>query len=203
MTSSDYIPIIATISCNSITIPIKLRRQFRKADWDGYVRHLANHNLPTLTKPTLDEIDTQLDDCTKLILDATDKFIPTIRYMTIQVIKPNDYIQLQYDESIRYIYDNGPSIEILRQIEDLKRRLRDEYKSLQNDVWNSLISNLNINENPIGFSLSYYSSFWKTIRRLNGNHKQKIPYIRDSHNNQLSTPHDKERLFRAHWKNIH
>ena len=70
-----------------------------------------------MTNPTLEEIDTHLEDWSKLIQDATDKFIPTISYRTLPGIKPNDYIkqiQLQYKESITHIYENGPSLEILR-----------------------------------------------------------------------------------------
>ena len=80
MTSSVHSPIIATISCNPIAIPIKPRRYFKKADWDGYIKHLANHDILTETNPTLEEIYTHLDDWTKLIQDATDKYIPTINY---------------------------------------------------------------------------------------------------------------------------
>ena len=87
MTSSDHILIIATISCNPLAILIKPRRQFRKADWDGYFNHLAKHDMPTETNPTLEEINSHLDDWTKLIQDATDKFIPTIGYRTPPGIK--------------------------------------------------------------------------------------------------------------------
>ena len=197
MTSSDHIPIIATISCNPIAIPIKPRRQFRKADWDGYVNYLTDLNLPTDENPTLEQIDYYLEDWTKHVQDATDKFIPIIKYRTIPGIKPNDttkLLQIQYDAAIRHIYENGPALETIRLINDLKRRLRDEYKTLQRNTWDQLITNLDIDENP--------TSFWKTIRRLNGNFKQKIPYIRDSHNNKLFTPQDKERLFRTHWTKI-
>ena len=197
MTSSDHIPIIATISCNPLAIPIKPRRQFRKADWDGYANHLTDLNLPTEDNPTLEQIDYYLEEWTRHVQDATDKFIPTIRYRTIPGIKPNDttkLLQIQYDAAIRHIYENGPALETIRQINDLKRRLRDEYKTLQNNVWDQLITNLDLDENP--------TSFWKTIRRLNGNRKQKTPYLRDRHNNKLHTPHDKERLFRDHWTKI-
>ena len=108
MTSSDYNPIIATISYNPIAIPIKPRRQFRKSDWDGYINYLANYDIPTETNPTLKEIDSHINGWTKLIRYATDKFIPTTIYRTLAGIKPNNSRRrrIQYDESIRPLLEN-------------------------------------------------------------------------------------------------
>ena len=65
---------------------------------------------------------------------------------------------------------------------------------LQNETWNDIITKLDIEEDS--------TKFWKTIRRLKGNNKQAMPFIRDYQNIKLYTAHDKERLFRRHWTKI-
>ena len=108
----------------------------------------------------------------------------------------NDYIrqiQIHYDESTRHIYENGTSLEILRRIKDLKRRLRNEYKALHQGVWNGLITNLDIDEDP--------TNFWKPIWQLNGNNKQQKKTY-EATITKTYHPHDKERLFRTHWSKI-
>ena len=86
----------------------------------------------------------------------------------------------------------GPNLLINRHINDLKRQLADEYRLLQNQTWNNQIDRLE--DDP--------QKFWKTIKRLKGNIKQRIPCLRDSHNNKLHTAPEKEQLFRNHWGKI-
>ena len=82
-TSSDHIPIIATITCNPIQIPIRPRLQIAKADWDAYTDKLTNNTLPTNPHPLIEEIDDYLDIWTNEIKQTATETIPTIRYRTI------------------------------------------------------------------------------------------------------------------------
>ena len=197
MTPSDHIPIIATINSNPIQIPIKPRPQTAKANWTSYKQELTDHRPPRSTHPTLEEIDEYLDKWTKQIQETSNKSIPTLRYRITPTAKQTDDIKtltILYNEAIEHIRQNGPSLELTRYINDLKRQLTTDYRLIQNQAWNELISKLDTETDP--------TKFWKTIKRLQGNNKQKIPYLRDSHNNKLHTPQEKEVLFRKHWTKI-
>ena len=113
------------------------------------------------------------------------------------VFKPTDdikYLQVQYDAANLEMTRNGPSLHISRLINDLKRQLTDSYRLQQNQIWNDLIHQLDIENDP--------QKFWKTIRQLKGNDKQKIPYLRDSQNQKIHSNRDKERLFRNPYQKI-
>ena len=197
MTPSDHIPIVLTISCNPIQIPIKLRLQIAKADWDGYKRDLINADNHSNAHSTPEDIDRQISDWTQQIQTATDKNIPTIRYRTIPSVTPTEDIRqltLQYNATLDHIRQYGPSLDLMRQINALRRQMTLEYHLIQNDNWNKIIEKLNFDRTV--------TNFWKSIKRLSGNNKQKTPYIRDHDNNKLHTPEDKERLFRQHWTKI-
>ena len=44
-------------------------------------------------------------------------------------------------------------------------------------------------------------TFFSTSKRLQGKHKQALPYIKD-HHNKIHKTSDKEELFRSHWSKI-
>ena len=93
-------------------------------------------------------------------------------------LKPTEetkFIQVLYDAVIAENTRNGPTIETTKLISDLKRRLSDAYRLLHTATWNDIITKLDIKEDS--------TKLWKTVRslvrRLTGNNKQAIPYIRD------------------------
>ena len=197
LTPSDHTPIIATITCSPIQIPIKPRKCMHKANWNQYKTDLSTITLPTEPNPTLEEIDEYLDTWTNHVQTASDKNIPTLKYRTIPGVRPTNEtrrIQQQYDALLLDIAYNGPTLEKSRQVNALKRQLRLEYQMQQNEVWNGLIQNLDLEDDP--------TRFWKTVRKLKGTDKQKTPYLRDHQNQKIHSPEGKETIFRTHWKNI-
>ena len=197
MTSSDHIPILATITCKTIPIKIKPRLQFIKADWTGYRNSMTIIEIPKDIHQTLEQIDNHLDKWTSIVQQATESYVPKIKYRILPGIKRTDdikFLQVQYDAANLEMTRKRPSLHISRLINDLKRQLTDSYRLLQNQTWNDLIHQLDIENHP--------QKFWKTIRRLKGNDKQKIPYLQDSQNQKIHSDRDKERLFRNHWQKI-
>jgi hypothetical protein len=197
ITPSDHIPIIATLTCNPIQIPIKPRKSIHRANWEQYATDLSNIHIPTDPHPTLEQIDDSLDQWTEAIKKASDDNLPTLKYRTIPGILPNDeikQIQILYSTAVQHIATIGPSLALMRYIDDLKRQLRTEYLILSNETWNNIIDRLDLEDDP--------KKFWKTVKRLKGNDKQRIPYLRDHDNAKLHSATDKEILFRNHWSKI-
>ena len=197
ITPSDHIPIIATISANPIQIPIRPRRSFYRANWTQYKQTLSQHTVPTQTDPTLEEIDTHLDNWTKHIQDATDTSIPTITHRIIPGIKPTHetlLIQTQYQATLQHIHTHGPSLALNRQLITLRQQLQTVYRHIQTQTWQDLINALETQTDP--------KKFWSSLKRMLGsNTKQTIPYLK--HNNiQHDTPEQKEPIFRKHWQDI-
>lgn len=197
LTPSDHIPIIARITTHPIRIDIKPRKTFHRADWDGYKRQLQDVETPTNPYPRLEDIDDYLQEWTRLVQDASDDNIPTIRQRIVPGLKPSHdllLLEIQYNALRDDIDEHGPSFERNRLINGLKRQMTTEYHILQNRTWNDIIDRLDLEEDP--------TKFWKTVRRLQGNDKQKIPYLRDHDNNKVYDVRDKELLFRRRWTKI-
>lgn len=197
ITPSDHIPIIAQISANPIQIPIKPRKSFHRADWDSYKLQLSEINPPTDPHPTLEDIDEYIGTWTRAISTASDQNIPNIKHRTIPGVKQTHKIkvtQIQYTATVQYIKENGPTILLNQRLIFLRQELHKEYRRLQEETWTGLIKELDNTDDP--------TTFWRSIRRMQGNDKQTIPYLRDEHKRQLDTPEEKEPLFRQHWQTI-
>ena len=197
LTPSDHIPIIATITCSPIQIPIRPRKSFHRANWAQYKTDLSNITIPTDPNPTLEDIDQQLEHWTQAVHTASDNNIPTITHRIVPGIKPNNttrQLQAEYDQTLHDIGTHGPTLERYRQMNRLRHDIRTEYKRLHDDVWNDIIRDLDTEDDP--------TKFWKTVRRLQGTNKQETPYLKDHNNTKLHTPEEKERLFRNHWTKI-
>lgn len=92
ITTSDHIPIIATISSEPIRIQIKPRKSFHKADWTGYKTDLLDFPIPTDSNPTLEHIDDCLENWTTAIQNSSDNNIPIITSRTIPSIIEMDRV---------------------------------------------------------------------------------------------------------------
>ena len=198
LTSSDHIPIIARISGNPIQIPIKPRYQFDRADWEGYQEELESVIPPDLNFKTTTEIDEHLEIWTNKIKEATQRYVPVLTHRIIPGVKPTrqlEMLQLRYQAIKDYIEEHGINPQIMQRINETRGLIRNAYSILRDDTWNELIHKIKIDEkDPI--------KFWKSVQRMMGNQKQKVPYIRNAQNERLHTPEEKEEVFRAHWRQI-
>ena len=190
VTTSDHIPVIATITANPIQIPILPRPHFSRADWDSYKSHLQNHPIPNLNNATTQQIDSAIKDWTDHITQASDEHIPKLTYRIIPGVSPNDDIR-QTHTDLTNLYNSirlhGVLPTYAQQIIRLRRKLREQYKSARAQTWNEIVQNIDITDDP--------TNFWKSIKRFRGNKKQQAPYLRDEHNNKLKLPQEKEALF--------
>ena len=197
-TSSDHLPIIATISAYPIIIPIKPRKQYAKANWDKYQDELSNTPPPPTHQLTPTEIDSLTETWTKQITTAADKHIPTITHRTIPGIKPGqDIINLENNiqtyQNILTRFGSHPPIYTL--LTSLRKQLNKLYWSLYTTQWNQIINNLDLERDP--------QKFFRTIKKMQGNSKTSTQnHIRDAHNNILHDTADQEEVFRKFWSRI-
>ena len=82
ITTSDHLPIIATISTNPILIPITPRERQTHANWEGFKDALSDTTTPDLDGKPVAEIDTQLQQWYTDIQNARRDHIPTTTYRT-------------------------------------------------------------------------------------------------------------------------
>jgi len=197
ITPSDHIPVVATISSSPIQIPIRPRKCFHRADWIRYHEQLSRMTLQHTPSPTLQDIDGLLQNWTAAVTQAADNCIPTIKYRTIPGIKTTAAmrrLQQQYDAILAHIMSQGPSYAANRLLIDIKKKLQDEYTREQSRVWNKLIQDLKIQEDP--------KLFFKGIKKMMGNSsKLTAPYLKHD-GKKLRDPEEKEPIFREHWKKI-
>ena len=196
--SSDHLPIIATISAYPIMIPIKPRKQFSKANWTKYSEELSNTPPSPTHQLTPQEIDTLAENWTQQITTAADKHIPTMTHRVIPGIKPGqDIINLENDiqtyQNILTRLGSHPPIYSL--LTSSRKQLNKLYWNLYNTQWNEVITKLDLERDP--------QKFFRTIKKMQGNSKTSTQnHIRDAHNNILHDTAEQEEVFRKFWSRI-
>ena len=196
-TPSDHTPIVAKISLNPIQIPIPPRDQLSKADWPNFKKELENVQIPDNPHPDRNFIDKCIDDFDNKITAASKKHIPILKHRVIPGAKPNQSIktlEVQLEAIYTNIRANGITPPIKQQINHLKNQLRNAYKASAKETWDTIVQNINLEDDP--------SKFFKSIKRFQGNDKQKAKYLKDEKNEIIQDPKKKEKLFREHWQNI-
>jgi len=197
-TPSDHIPIVMTISTYPIYIPIKPRKSFHRVNWAEYQTELKHHPIPSNPNPTLNDIDNYTNTWFDHITDASNLHIPIINRRAVPGVRPTHAIKtlhILHDNTLRHITTHGPSHEHYRLLNYYKQQLREQYKLEHNKAWDTLIRNINTEDDP--------KQFWTSIKKLTGNQqKQTAPYIVDHNGQKLNTPQEKEPHFRSHWQNI-
>ena len=197
LTPSDHIPLITTITANPIQIPIKTRLQLSKADWASYRADLHLYTPDEPDKPTIETIDKMIETWTEEITKASHKHIPKLKYRIKPGIRPTQSLlnlQIQYQAAHEHITRLGPSLHMYNRIKTLRQQLKQQYKTLNDQTWNTLIQKINTEQDP--------KKFWTSIKKMQGNSKQKVPYLRDHSNNKIHSDEGKEQLLRQHWQNI-
>lgn len=197
ITTSDHIPIIFTVSTSPIQIETKRRFTMSKANWEGFKQDLIQHQIPNLDLSQLEDIDRELKKVTTAIKYAATKNIPYSSYRTIPHNKPTEYIrqlQTQYCNLRTYIERYGANLDIMRRIKAIQIKLRQECQRISKEKWDELINNLDTNKNP--------KDFWISIKKMIGNDKQILTFIKDQNGIPLYTDKEIESAFRREWKNV-
>ena len=88
----------------------------------------------------------------------------------------------------------GPTQYYTNILRDARRKIGDEYRELQTHTWKQIVQNIDL---EIQAHHRHPSTFFRSVKRLQGNHKQDLPYIKDHDINKIHNISDKEELFRS------
>ena len=196
-TSSDHLPLIATISAYPIQIPIKPRKQFAKANWIKYSEELADLPPPPTHQLTPNEIEELTDNWTQQITKAGDKHIPTLTHRVLPGIKPDqDILELEheimmYEHILQTFGHHQLTYHLLL---TAKETLNKKYWQLYNIQWDEAINKLDMERDP--------TKFFTAWRRMSGYSKTGTKHIRDGAGQPVTEPSLQEELFRKYWTNV-
>ena len=90
--------------------------------------------------------------------------------------------------------NSNTSPELHQQLTQLKHQLKTKYQETAQETWDEIVQNIDTERDP--------GKFFKSIKRFQGNNKQKAPYLQKDNGDKFKKPEEKEILFRDHWKNI-
>ena len=72
----------------------------------------------------------------------------------------------------------GTSTTLFQQLTFLKHQLKEKYKESAQETWDNIVENIDTQDDA--------SKFFKSIKRFQGNTKQRAPYIRDENDKKYT-----------------
>ena len=200
LTTSDHIPIVMTLATKPIQIPIPKRPDFQRADWDKLKTDISEKlNDPTITdNPTLEDIDSYIDDWYRTVKDSIDANIPSTSFKTLftpSFSHTSRLLIIQFEALRNNSLRHGWTYESYRQYRRLQDRLQ---TSLQNDSknnWTNLVTETAARH-------SKPETFWRKLKNLMGTSDNSPQYLLSPDNVKIFSDTDKELLHRQHWKDI-
>lgn len=194
---SDHIGIITTISASPIQVPIPPRKSLAKTDWEKYREVTAKYQPATLSNATLEEIDEEVEKIIHIIMKADEKTIPKIGHKTLPYPRwtPQMYeLKDKLEEVHREISEYGPSYARYIKYRHTKSQLKDALTAQQNNLWNEIISNTDIEKDP--------RKFWNTIKRLRGSTPEQKITVKNAEGRLIEEPAEVKEMFRNYWKKV-
>jgi Reverse transcriptase (RNA-dependent DNA polymerase)/Endonuclease-reverse transcriptase len=174
--SSDHLPIIFEIG-GTIEVNNKTYRDFSKADWKLFKQYInQNINLNTSIN-SIQSINEQITNLTKLIQIATSSSIPTKTVNTIYKYKlPSAILELINLKNRLYRQWRKHKISSLKTVvNSLILDIKNKINSHKNDTWEGKLKSLKTQDN----------SLWKLTKTLK-NKNTGIPPLRKSNQNNHS-----------------
>ena len=202
LTSSDHYPIILKVSFSPITIQVKERYQFRKADWVKFRETLETNPINSICDETIIKDKNFIDNNISLwyqnIQAAINTSIPKSSYKTLPHPQQSALLrQLKWAAQQLEAQANTPtgwSTDIRRDLISVRQEILLESSNLANAHWAKLIDKIKIDQNNP-------QKFWSQIKKLQGNNEPKTSYIKDNNNQKIFDDNNQEEAFRMHWQN--
>jgi len=196
ITTSDHLPIIATLSTNPIMVPTYPRESYKHADWNSFKEALSHTHTPDLQGCPTSDIDTSLESWYDDINMARLMHIPKVTHRTIPQHKQNDTLRsliTQYTNIHNLAQTRGWDQELRTRYRQIQTQLHNANKELQAETWTRLVNELCQNHKDP-------KQFWLAYKKLMGTNKQHCTYIYNEQNEKIDTTQDMETIHRRFWQ---
>ncbi|XP_063613809.1 uncharacterized protein LOC134787049 [Penaeus indicus] len=193
ITTSDHLPIIATLSTNPIMVPTLPRENYRNADWDSFKEALSHTNTPDLQGCPTSDIDNSVESWYSDINRARQRHIPKTTHRTIPQHKQNDTLRsltTQYTNIQNLAQTRGWDRELRTRYKQIQAQLHNVNKELHAETWTRLANELCQNHKDP-------KQFWMAYKELMGTNKQHCSFIYNEQNEKIYTQ-DMETIHRSH-----
>ena len=197
VTTSDHLPIVATLSTNPIVVEdARQIYNYKRADWTAWQNALQGiPNTTHLRQASLNEIEEEVDKWFSDVLLAREQFIPKRRYKRLPCPRPTPQIELtqaMFNNVKTLAQIRGWTQELRRRYLELRLELREQWTEANQRSWERLMANLEA-------KYSEPEDFWRHLRRLSGKSYEPKSYMLNDQNEKVWTVQEKETLHRHYW----
>ena len=197
-TTSDHVPVITTISASPIQVPIPLRANYNKADWQVFQAILSTHQVQRLGRASKEVIDEAITTWMEKVETAADRAIPKTRYKTLPHPPTPQYIK-NLQEQAKDIIQFGTTIGWNRwardELHSIRQRLKEEYQELSTTRWNELVE-------EAAADVGNPKEFWKKIKNMMGSQQTKVEYITAANGTKKHDDQGKEEALQEKWREV-
>jgi hypothetical protein len=180
--NSDHNAVTFSVLSDSCTdrVSERMTLDYKNADWDRY-RGLIHYHLPNdMTNRELiseSEIDSQINEFTKLITHARDKSIPLSSHNKYRLILSEEIIQkIKYKNNLRKQWQRNRIPAIKTVVNKLEKEIACEIKQLKNENYGFMLADIKPSN----------QSVWTVARKLKSSNKI-IPPLKDNGNVLLTS----------------
>ena len=198
-TSSDHQTILMDISWSPIQIPSKPRKQYNKADWNGYAEllqqrceiNLQDGDNTNKIEDSLKRIQTAIQEADQICIPTTTRrMLPHPTYTQVE----RDLIR-QLTQLHQLMANRTATPQTWTQIKQLRMRLNIACKNNSKRVWENKINRIQNTRDP--------RQFWNQIKRMQGTEDTSQHFIHGENAEKLYLPQEQEPVFRQFWKEIY
>ena len=197
ISTSDHLPIIVRISTNPIQVPTPHRRNFNRANWDGFKQQLLETPPPPPTPdhPPTHLVDTLTEQWYTDIQAAVDANIPTTTHRTLPYYKDNHSLRTlktQYIAIQQHAQTHGWDRALRTRYLHIQRQLLQANTELHSHTWSTLTQKLCTNHHKP-------ADFFRAYRKLMGTNNNTPNYIVNANNEKIYTLPEMEAEHRHFW----
>ena len=198
-TASDHLPVIITITSQSIKIPVKPKPNFKNANWDKFQEEIDNKCNSLIINEHMgkNDLERSLNNWINYITEAISNNIPKTKHKLEQKEISNPQIKYLQWISTRIIDSSkttGWTYNKYIAFKTVKHKIVEASRKQSFENW----------ENKMNYLHTIYKDpkkFWQNIKRLRGTTASNTPYL-IFQNNKIYEDKVKEPIFRDIWSNI-
>jgi len=189
-TTSDHVPIVATLSIRPISIPIRPRSSPKQCNWERYREYLQTYDPPsTGANWTPADLDAETQRLLDHLSEARRISTPTVDARTLPAPRKTPQIRKlegQLNGILARLERGETARHITRRWTEKRQRLRTLYMAQRDVMWSELVDKLEKARTP--------GAFWRQVKRMMGRPTAPVT-IKDVNDRPLHTPEETGQAF--------